>query len=321
MRKVNSLVVAWLLFVFAICLFFGLTYVFFKLREEHRYDYEYRVVVNEAVIKKQQNFELPKEKPEEPVLKSETENSEVDLDTLLYERTELGELPRISPDGLRPCDVFAATYSVFPSKKLVHVVILVSSSDADLLPECLEALGKNKVSFVVPAYLNDIENISKMISDSEHEFFIQLPTQSSIPIADKHKVSPILANSNPEDIINKFLKFLASTKKYIGIANISPTLLTKSTKDMEIITEQISARGLYMLDLEPTNDVLTKLSQKNNFYYLNIGEKFDPDLTKAVNKDIVVKLADFSKFLALIKTEGEIFIVPVSEKLKKNETL
>lgn len=323
MRKIDiKLIVAWLLFLFAILLFFGLTKIFFKLREDQRFDYEYRIVINDSVLKKQFQEQKNKniEKKEEVVKIDSDEANYVDLEQLLYEKTKYGELPRISPDGFRPCDAFAAEYSII-SEKLIHVVVIVSSGDADLLAESLDSLGNAKVTFILPTYLSDIDNLAKLVVDHGHEFFIQLPTQSSIPISDKHKVSPILANSSFEDITNKFSSFLASTKKYIGIANITPTLLTKSSKDMDFIAEQISSRGLAMLDLEPSNEILTNLAKKNNFYYINIEEKFLPETTKNINKDIVVKLSDLSKFLEIIKTQNTFSLAPVSEKFKKNETL
>lgn len=251
-------------------------------------------------------------------------------DSELYEKLPCGYVPKISPDGLRVCDVYAASEN--PTRKLsitskeksakenrnelnqsqlnekqtdpkavvspkfqedsspVHaqqqqsqqkiclVVLLDAATDPSYLSNIMHRLkifGNSKVTFIVPHYSNYLLQNVRTIIAGGHEFFLQIPTQTSVPARRQASVAPFLANMNSTELISKLHTLLASTKCAIGVANIAPTLLTKSFGVMSGIVDELVKRGLIFLDLEPSNEVMRKISETNpDFMYMNTSKKF-----------------------------------------------
>lgn len=201
----------------------------------------------------------------------------------LYEKLPCGYVPKISPDGLRICDVYAAAKDNALNKdnnalRIGLVILLDATTDQNYLSNImrrLEAFENSKVTFVIPHYSKYLaENVQAIIKGG-HEFFLQIPTQTSVPSRMQEVVAPFLANMSSEELLSKLHALLASTKYAIGVANTTQTLLTKSTGVMSGIAEELARRGLIFLDLEPSNGVMKKISDTNaDFMYVNVLKKF-----------------------------------------------
>lgn len=244
-KRNRSLIYAWGAFATVALAFYVGVEVLHRRSPESNQCYQYRILISS-------DMNIPEEKPE--VTSAKPTQPKKNMEFELYENTKFGTLPRISPDGMRVLDAYAAHSEIASSAKKIRTAIVLEDEKYDDLPVYLDKLKNFKVSFVVPHYLENLSKIVSLIRNRGHEIFIQLPTQTSIPATRKSTVSPFLANTTPEDILTKLDYLLASTKYVIGIANTSPTLLTKSKKDISVILDELSKRGLAFMTVEKMED-------------------------------------------------------------------
>ncbi len=245
MKRNNNLTWAWCVFIIAAVAFIVWVETCHYLNHERAQSYQYRVLISEDMNVADEKAEVSNEK-EEAVKK--------DPESELYEETKFGILPKISPDGLRVLDAYSAHSDVKKDEKKIKTAIVLEDVAYNDISVYLSKLGKFKVTFIVPHYLPRLKEIVDTIRENGHEVFLQLPTQSSISANHKNSVSPFLANASAEDTILKLNCLLASVKHVIGVANISSTLFTKSKKDMNIVLDELSKRGLAFFDIEKSEE-------------------------------------------------------------------
>ncbi len=185
----------------------------------------------------------------------------------LYVRTKYGVLPRRQSDPSKIFDAYSATvdYEESCSKNgYVRLAVLIQNATEENVQGVIAKFPNAKVSFIIPHYTINLSKIAEIIVSSGHEFFIQLPTQSSIPLDKKETVSPFLANASSEEVRDKLYYLMSSAKYAIGIANTCDSLITKSIKDMEIIAKELSQRGMAFLNVEEDSDVMEEISERIN---------------------------------------------------------
>jgi hypothetical protein len=306
MRNDRKLFFAWSIFFAITILFIAAVEIFHNAKKDHPSTFQYRILIdkNSIIENEEKNFDTihPEEK-------------KVDMDAELYERTNYGYLPKISKDGVCVFDQYSAR-SETGLKKELRVAVFVD--DASKI-EAIKKLNNQKITFVVPHYIDNVKNIIKIIRESGHEFFIQMPTQSSIPDDKKGTVSPFLANADVDTTLDKLFYLLASAKYAVGLANTSPTLITKSKKDMTAIADVLAQRGLAFFDFEKSNDLLAEVAQKNCLLYICVTNTFESegfDISKLKDGDVLAirltHLEDFTKNLS-----ADWLLTPVSASVRK----
>lgn len=225
----------------------------------------------------------------------------------LYEKTKYGLLPKISMSGKKVFDTFSARTD---AKNFVKVAVSLEKESIDDVIKLLSRLGSNKVTFIVPNYIENFKNIVSVILEHGHEIFLQLPTQNSV--TDAQNISPFSANADKKETIDKLLKLLASSTKIIGVANTSSTLLTQSAKDMEVITLELAKRGLAFFDANLPNDILNALAKKTGLIYLHAAEKTEKPKEFSI---YFVRFQDVNDFMKTL-SEG-IALAPISQEKSK----
>lgn len=183
----------------------------------------------------------------------------------LYVRTKYGVLPRKQSDPLKIFSAYSATVDCEEDclkGGYLRLAVLVQNVTKENIQSIIARFPDTKISFIVPHYAVGLGKIAEIIISSGHEFFIQLPTQSSIPSDKKETVSPFLANASSDEVRDKLYYLISSTKYAIGIANTSDSLVTKSAKDMEIIAKELSQRGMAFLNIEDDSDVAEEISER-----------------------------------------------------------
>ncbi|MDR1375819.1 MAG: RNA pyrophosphohydrolase [Holosporaceae bacterium] len=311
MKRSRRLAGAWIAFIITVILFVVGVESYHYFRREYVSNYQCRILINEDLAK----LESRREKTGIFIHWKKVENA--DPDAGLYERTKYGELPKIIGYGRQIFDVYSSRFKPSQSLKKVFVAVQVEDTSPESFSSFIRALGSAKVTFIFPHYLDKLEEISRIVIANGHEFFLQIPTQSSIPTDKKNTVSPFLANANPEDTLEKLHYLMASVKHMIGVVNTTPTLLTKSSRDMAVIGDELAARGLALLDLEKSNEMLTQLSEKNGLIYCNIGYRFSAmDASKIKDGDTIV--VPFEQLTVLLKVMAKDFaIAPISVSMKR----
>lgn len=321
MRKDDKkLAVAWVLFLLVLIIFVVWTKFHYDSEKEKCLKYQCKIAITGAEIIKEPDS-VVKDLPEIET-KTETVDTSND-DRKFYEYSKYGDLPKISPDGMRVLDAYAAKGVPAESNKIFLVIQIDSFVSKEALMTAIQYLGDRKATFVIPHYHDELVNLVEVIRKNGHEFFLQIPTQSSIPDNKKSSVSPFLANAALDDLLGKLLCLLAATKYAIGIANTSTTLLTKSQRDMVIITEELSKRGLAFLDLEKSADVMPQLNGNPDTLIsanadLAISDADVINIDQLANNMIVtVKLSSFNRFMEEFAKKSGFVIAPVSQYLRK----
>lgn len=183
----------------------------------------------------------------------------------LYVRTKYGVLPRRQSDSSKIFNAYSATVDYEEDclkNGYLKLAVLVQNATKENIQNIIARFPDTKISFIVPHYVANLNRIAEIIISSGHEFFIQLPTQSSIPLDKKETVSPFLANASSNEVRDKLYYLMSSAKYAIGIANTSDSLITKSAKDMEIIAKELSQRGMAFLNIEDDSDVTEEISER-----------------------------------------------------------
>lgn len=238
----------------------------------------------------------------------------------LYVRTKYGILPRRQSD---PSKIFNAYSAVVDYEEdclkngYLRLAILVRDATEESIQNVIAQFRDVKISFIIPHYTANLGKIAEIIISSGHEFFIQLPTQSSIPSDKKETVSPFLANASPDDVRDKLYYLMSSTKYAIGVANTCDSLITKSGKDMEIIAKELSQRGMAFLNIDDDSDVMEEISERINLQSLR-AKVFQKSGQLKEKDSIVVDSGQLKDLLHAIP-EG-VRLVPISF-VEKNASL
>lgn len=321
-KNSKKLTFAWILFISIFIIFIVWTKLYYDSQNEKSLKYQCRIMIDASEIIKSKGIDfIQKDIPDMPLIKEVIDDS-IDFHKF-YEYSKYGNIPKISPDGMRVLDVYSAKVDTAKNGKKVFLVIQIDNSPLAMINALLEYLGDSKVTFIVPHYHNELHNIVEAIRRNGHEFFLQIPTQSSIPENKKSNISPFLANAGKDDLIGKLLCLLASTKYAIGIANISTTLLTKSWRDMTIICEELSKRGLAFLDLAKSGEVVQKMAESADVIYPNVDVIFSSTKKmelKEIFDNIVVfiNINSLKNFLSMFSSKKTEYIIsPISQFLKK----
>jgi polysaccharide deacetylase 2 family uncharacterized protein YibQ len=241
-------------------------------------------------------------------------SAETNTDDEFYEQTKYGYLPKVSSKGERVFDRYAVCAETTRYKKL-RVVVLVDNGDKIGIAV---KLNGQKVTFIIPHQMSRLEEVVKIIRENGHEFFIQMPTQTSIEDDGNGIITPFFANDNLDNTLDKLLRLISVTKYALGVANISKTLFTKSSRDMAVVAEELTKRGLAFFDVEKSNDLITEISKSSGLIYIKptkIFEASDFDISKLRNGDILaIRLENLETLIG--KLPSNFMLTPVSAAVK-----
>jgi polysaccharide deacetylase 2 family uncharacterized protein YibQ len=327
MKKNRRLTFAWCGYVFLVLMFLVTTRVYYDVcRSAPQSNYQYRILIDKnivcssaAEVGDEKYLDAQSQSPSSGRgLKQLSRNNSEDF---FYERTRYGYLPKISSDGDRVFDVYSAKFTEANHRR-VYTVIYVDDYSIGFLKHVLRILGDLKVTFVVPHYIDKVAETVKSIFDAGHEVFLQIPTQSSVVGSRRNEIAPFMANTNPADTIDK-LQYLLSISKYvIGIANASTTLLTKSQKDMSVIVDELSRRGMIFLDLEHSASSDESTSGDDGIIHANASMVLTSALINENSDDFaekvfLVHLDKIPDFLDAVSKCKDCVAAPISSMVKK----
>ncbi|MDR2646373.1 MAG: divergent polysaccharide deacetylase family protein [Holosporaceae bacterium] len=303
MKTNRKLYSAWGIFFALVALFVIIVEAYHNFCYRYAEGYHYRILIDKDTIR--ENDE--KEQEHMP-------SREVDADNEFYEQTKYGYLPKISSSGERVFDRYAVCAETAPQKKL-RVIVLVNYDDR--IGVAVKLNGQ-KVTFIVPHHMPQLEKVVKIIRENGHEFFIQMPTQTSVAENENEVIAPFLANDNLDNTLDKLFRLISITKYALGVANTSKTLFTKSSRDMPAVAEELTKRGLAFFDVEKSNDLMTEISQNSGLIYIKPTKTFeasDFDISKLRDGDIlVIRLENLETLIK--KLPNNFMLTPVSAAVK-----
>ena len=132
-------------------------------------------------------------------------------------------------------------------------------------------------------------------------------------------MSPFLANASTQDNIDKLNYLIASAKYAIGIAIVSTSnsLFTKSKKDIELITNELSQRGMSILYTKDNDTALNSIDNKIKCLCLE-AKLFEKNISINSGESFILNDTQINEFLKILPEN--IKCVPISFKVK-NATL
>lgn len=298
----GKLVKSWCAYVVFVATFVFTVEFYHRRHKDASTAFKCRILVSKDLI-----VDESEKKAVEPPKKTASADSDS-----LYEKTKYGLLPKISVNGETVFDRYSTKTD---AARIVKLAVALDKENIDDVIKLLSKLGSNKISFIVPTYMENFKSIVSVILEHGHEIFLLLPTQGSV--SDTQNVAPFLANSNPEETTDKLLKLIASSTKVIGIANISSTLLMQSAQDMEVIALELAKRGLAFFDVNLQSDILNMLVQKTGLIYRHVTELYSPDKQQVPkeNETYFVRFPDVNTFMQAVP-EGVAF-APISQGKSK----
>ncbi|MBO4405594.1 MAG: divergent polysaccharide deacetylase family protein [Alphaproteobacteria bacterium] len=236
----------------------------------------------------------------------------------LYVRTKYGVLPRKQSDPSKIFDAYSATVDCEGGENCfkggyLKLAVLVKDATKENIQNIIARFPDTKVSFILPHYTVGLGKIAEIIVSSGHEFFIQLPTQSSIPLDKKETVSPFLANASSDEVRDKLYYLMSSAKYAIGIANTSDSLITKSAKDMEVIAKELSQRGMAFLNIEGDGDVTEEISERIKLLSLQ-AKIFDKSAPLSKEDSIIVDSAQLDDVMQALPEDVKFVPISFGEK-------
>ncbi|MBE6447467.1 MAG: hypothetical protein E7015_03215 [Alphaproteobacteria bacterium] len=290
----NKLKLSWGIFLGTLALFVCGVEILHKTRNKQHYSYQCRIVIDKDLAANETSSETEREeKPQ------------------LYEKTAYGIIPRKQTDYMKIFNAYASDIKYEGDH--VKVAVVLESASLESVQKIIDICGDTKITFIIPHYAKGIENIANSIIMNGCEFFIQLPTQTSIPQNLKDKVAPFLANASPQDNIDKLNYLISSAQYAIGIANISESLVTKSRKDMELLMRELSQRGMAFLCASENDNVLNEIRSIVQFVNLQ-ADIFSSDSVIQNGKAFLVKDSQFEDFLKALPQNVK--CVPISFGIK-----
>ncbi|MDR2107468.1 MAG: divergent polysaccharide deacetylase family protein [Holosporaceae bacterium] len=265
--KNKKLILAWAIFLGAAAAFVVGVEIYGNFKKERSSGYRYRIPIDGDILPEQFM-----EKKEDLIPEKKTEDCRKDF----YERTKYGYLPKISRSGARVFDEYSACSEITSGKKL-RLAVVLSENDAANPANIDAGLNGQKVTFIVPHHCDRLDEVVKTVQKGGHEFFLKIPVQFPVSIGQNRTITPFLVNAEAGDTLSKLFRLLASTKYALGIANVSPTLLTKSAKDMAIIAEALAERGVAFFDFEDSNNLPKEVAEKTGLIFISAAAVFESD--------------------------------------------
>ena len=170
-------------------------------------------------------------------------------DLELVEKSATGKLPVISPDGLRPLDVYARQADTEGNFGVARIVIIVgglgiSQSSSEQAIRVLPA----GVTLAFAPYGNSLSRWMEKARKGGHELLLQLPMEPyGYPQTNAGKHS-LLSSAKPQNNLKELHWSLGRITNYVGVMNYLGGKMLTSPAALSPIFEDLSARGLMFVD-------------------------------------------------------------------------
>ncbi len=161
-------------------------------------------------------------------------------------------LPRISPDGRAPMEVYAAGFD--PSNLRPRVGVLVAGigmNTADSLSAIKILPGG--ISLAISPYSADVTGLLAIARLNEHEYLLSLPMEAqSFPLNDPDDRIALMTSLSPADNTKRLHAALARLTGYVGVTNAFGPMrgerLSGMAAQFDTVLEDVAHRGLLFAD-------------------------------------------------------------------------
>jgi uncharacterized protein len=170
-------------------------------------------------------------------------------DKRLVERGRHGALPRISPEGLRPADVYARPVTAQQKAAPVRIALIIGglgigqSTTGDAIQKLPGA-----VSLAFAPYGADLDRQVARARENGHEVLLQAPMEP-FDYPDNDPGPQTLVSSLPaEQNIDRLQWVMARFTGYVGVVNFMGGRFTATDAALAPVMREIASRGLLFVD-------------------------------------------------------------------------
>jgi uncharacterized protein len=168
----------------------------------------------------------------------------------LLEKSEHGDIPRISASGETPFQAYAhpsVTTATAGGKPLIAVVVTGLGLNAASTSAAIETLP-DAVSLAFAPYGKGLKTVVASARAQGHEVLLEVPLEPfDYPDSDPGP-DTLLTGQAPRDNLDKLYNVMGKFGGYIGLINHMGARFTASTSDFNPVMEEIGTRGLGYLD-------------------------------------------------------------------------
>lgn len=208
------------------------------------------------------------------------------IDPALIEETSIGPLPKVSADGRKPKDVYAAPF-VDPDN-LPKIAILVrglglsnksTQAAIDLLPPQVT------LSFV--PYASNLQEWVDKARAKGHEVMIELPMEPyGYPDNDPGPYT-LLSSTDRKENIRRLHWLLSRFSGFVGVTNYMGEKLISDKSALDEIVLELEQRGLLFLDDSASaRSAVAPLANKYGLYWNKSNRMLDRASTETMDKDL-----------------------------------
>ncbi len=170
-------------------------------------------------------------------------------DRRLVERGRHGSLPKISPEGLRPADVYARPVSAQHKAAPVRIAIIVGglgigqSTTADAIAKL-----PGPVSLAFAPYGADLERQVARAREDGHEVLVQAPMEPFDYPDNDPGPQTLVSSLPPEQNADRLQWVMSRFPGYVGVINFMGGRFTSNDAALAPVMREIASRGLLYVD-------------------------------------------------------------------------
>jgi uncharacterized protein len=168
----------------------------------------------------------------------------------LLEKSEHGDIPRISASGETPFEAYAhpsVTTATAGGKPLIAVVVTGLGLNATSTSAAIDTLP-DTVSLAFAPYGKSLKGAVASARADGHEILLEVPLEPfDYPDSDPGP-DTLLTGQAPRDNLDKLYNVMGKFGGYIGVINHMGARFTASTSDFNPVMEELGTRGLAYLD-------------------------------------------------------------------------
>lgn len=188
----------------------------------------------------------------------------IEADPALLEQSNQGPLPKISEDGRRPFEEYAAPAIANDPRPKIAIVITDLGQRSRMARRAISDLPPG-VTFAFSPYASNLMEYGEQSRRMGHEVLLMIPMEPvNYPQHDPGPFSLLTSRSARENI-SLMRSSLGRMTGYVGVVNHMGDRFTAATDSLKPILEELQRRGLMFLDARETQySVAFNMAQNMN---------------------------------------------------------
>ena len=189
-------------------------------------------------------------KRQEVLVPAPAESKRAPVDPRFLETSRHGPIPKISPDGARPAEVYARAAKAVPGEADgPRVAIIIGGLGVGAIGTS-EALGKlpGPITFAFTPYGGDLENLVSRARAGGHEVLLQVPMEPFDYPDNDPGPQTLLSSLSGEQNVDRLHWQLSRFQGYVGISNFMGARFTASEAALAPVLRETAKRGLIYVD-------------------------------------------------------------------------